>query len=66
MSSGKPWGMKVLRSMPVWPSFKEELARSSEREIVFQVNGKIRDKIVCRDGTSDEELKQLALASAKW
>ena len=48
-----------------WPTFNEELAKSQEREIVFQINGKIRDKVICKDGTSDDELKKLALNNAK-
>jgi leucyl-tRNA synthetase len=48
-----------------WPAYKEIYTQSSEREIVIQVNGKIKDRLICKDGTSDEELKTLALASQK-
>lgn len=48
-----------------WPPYDEEWARSSEREIVFQVNGKIKDKMMCADGTPDDDLKKLALSSPK-
>ncbi len=48
-----------------WPKYNEELAKSSEKEIVFQINGKIKDRAICRDGTPDEELKELALSNLK-
>jgi leucyl-tRNA synthetase len=48
-----------------WPKFRPELAQSTSREIVFQVNGKIKDKAICRDGLSEGELKTLALDSKK-
>jgi len=48
-----------------WPGFNEEFAKVSEREIVFQINGKIKDRMQCADGTSDDELKNLAMANTK-
>jgi len=58
-------GNKGFTLNSTWPSFKEEFAKSDEREIVFQINGKIKDRIICRDGTSDEDLKKMALENPK-
>lgn len=48
-----------------WPKFKEELAKETEREIVFQINGKIRDRGVCSEGASKDALQTMALQSQK-
>lgn len=48
-----------------WPGFKEEFAKATEREIVFQINGKIKDKVTCADGLPNGDLEKLALANAK-
>jgi leucyl-tRNA synthetase len=48
-----------------WPKYREDLARSTEREIVFQINGKIKDRVMCQDGLPEAELQRLAFANAK-
>ncbi|HWC99392.1 MAG TPA: leucine--tRNA ligase [Candidatus Sulfopaludibacter sp.] len=48
-----------------WPQFDPELAKEDEAEIVVQVNGKLRTRIVAAFGTSKEELEKLALADEK-
>jgi leucyl-tRNA synthetase len=48
-----------------WPKFDPELAKEEEIEIPVQVNGKLRGKIVVAPGTSEEEIKQKALADEK-
>jgi leucyl-tRNA synthetase len=44
-----------------WPVFDPELAAEDEVEIVVQINGKIREKIVVPVGSKEDELKELAL-----
>ncbi len=44
-----------------WPEYDEELAREEEREIVVQVNGKVRNHFTAVAGTSDDELRSRAL-----
>jgi leucyl-tRNA synthetase len=58
-------GHKEFTLNSAWPKYEETFAKSNEKEIVFQINGKIKDRALCRDGTPDEELKQLALSNAK-
>ena len=52
-----------------WPGWDEELAREDEIELVVQVNGKLRGKLMVAFGLSDEELKKRALddeKTAEW
>ena len=48
-----------------WPQWDENLAKLSSITLVVQVNGKLRDKIEADESSSEDELKALALASAK-
>jgi leucyl-tRNA synthetase len=48
-----------------WPKYDAELAKEEEIEIPVQVNGKLRGKIVVAPGTSEEEIKEKALADEK-
>jgi leucyl-tRNA synthetase len=48
-----------------WPEWDEAAAKEDTITLVVQVNGRVRDKIEAEAGTSDETLKELALASDK-
>jgi leucyl-tRNA synthetase len=48
-----------------WPKYKEELTQTDEILIVFQVNGKVRQKVQIEAGISDEDLKSFALSDPK-
>ena len=48
-----------------WCEFDENLAKASSITLVIQVNGKVRDKIEVDEGLSEDELKSIALESAK-
>jgi len=48
-----------------WPVFDEELAREEGAEVVLQVNGKLRSRIIVPFGTAREELETLALSDDK-
>ena len=48
-----------------WPDYDEARLIEDEVEIVVQVNGKVRDKIVVALDSSEEALKTAALASSK-
>ena len=45
-----------------WPEFSPELAADEQFEIVVQVNGKVRAKILVEGGLADEEVSARALA----
>ncbi len=48
-----------------WPSFDPDLARDDEIEVVVQVNGKVRDRLVLPAGASEAEARDAAFASPK-
>jgi len=48
-----------------WPGFDPALAAEDEAEVVVQVNGKLRSRLVIARQTPKEELEKLALADPK-
>jgi leucyl-tRNA synthetase len=48
-----------------WPSYDPEAAKEEEIELVVQVNGKVRAKIMIPAGLPDEEIKGKALEDPK-
>ncbi|MDQ3916801.1 MAG: leucine--tRNA ligase [Actinomycetota bacterium] len=53
-----------VHSQP-WPVYDEKLAAEDETTMVVQVNGKVRDTITVPVDVSEEQMKELALASEK-
>ncbi len=56
---GKPYSIHTSK----WPAVDEAAAKADEIELVVQVNGKLRDKIVVPAGTSEADMQAAALAS---
>ncbi len=56
---GKPYS---IHTQP-WPEYDEAAAAEDEIELVLQVNGKVRDKIVVPVDITEAQAKELALAS---
>jgi len=48
-----------------WPEYDEEIAKEELVTIIFQVNGKIRDRKDLPAGISDEEIDKYALSSER-
>jgi leucyl-tRNA synthetase len=48
-----------------WPSWDEDAAKEEMTELVVQVNGKLRSKIMIAAGTPDDEMKKIALEDQK-
>jgi leucyl-tRNA synthetase len=48
-----------------WPAYDAELARESEVEIVVQINGKVRARLVAPPGTDADGLTRMAMADDK-
>jgi leucyl-tRNA synthetase len=48
-----------------WPAYDPELAREEDVEIVIQINGKVRSRVLVPNGTADEELEARALADPR-
>jgi leucyl-tRNA synthetase len=45
-----------------WPSFNEAVAKAEEIVVPVQVNGKVRARLTVPADTSEEQLRELALA----
>jgi leucyl-tRNA synthetase len=56
-------GNTVSLTTAEWPSFIEELTKRDEIELVFQVNGKIREKIQVPADISKEDMEKMAMSS---
>ncbi len=54
----------VLADHP-WPEYIEDLTKRNDMQIVFQINGKIKDKAIVPSDTSKEEMEKMALANEK-
>jgi leucyl-tRNA synthetase len=48
-----------------WPAYDSQLAKEEEIEIPVQVNGKLRSRILVPAGSSDDMVRELALADEK-
>jgi leucyl-tRNA synthetase len=56
---GKPYSIHTQS----WPEYDESAAAEEEIELVIQVNGKVRDKLVVPTEITEAKAKELALAS---
>ena len=52
-------------SEAAWPCWDEEMAKEDEVELVIQINGKLRSKVMIPAGLSDEKLRDAALFDMK-
>ena len=48
-----------------WPTFVPELAAEDQVEVVTQINGRVRGKVLVDSGLSEEELKKQVLSDSK-
>ncbi len=48
-----------------WPKWDEELSKEEEYELVIQINGKVRAKIMIPQGLSEDAIKEKALAEPR-
>ena len=55
---GKPYSIHLQP----WPEYDEAAAAEDEIELVIQVNGKMRDKIVLPAGVTEDNAREAALA----
>jgi len=60
-SFGHPHGIAAAG----WPVFDERVAKASEVVVPVQVNGKLRGRLTVPPGTSEDTLRELALADAQ-
>ena len=48
-----------------WPSYREDLTHEEQVQVVIQINGRVRGKIMVNDGLGDDELKEMALVDPR-
>ncbi len=48
-----------------WPQYSEELAKEEEYELVIQINGRLRARMMIPQGLDDEEIKERVFALDK-
>jgi leucyl-tRNA synthetase len=48
-----------------WPSWDEDIAREEEIELVIQINGKLRGKVMIPAGLDDKAIKEKAFSESK-
>jgi len=58
-------GKKDSIHIQEWPAYDENVAAAEEITLVVQVNGKVRDRIQVSTDVSEDEMKELALASER-
>ena len=59
-------GMEGLLSVSAWPEFDPAKTVDDEIEIVLQINGKVRDKLIIPAGLNKEETEAAARQSEKF
>jgi leucyl-tRNA synthetase len=60
-SLGHSGGLAAVR----WPGFDPELAREDEYEIVVQINGRVRGRVLAEAGLAEEEVLRRAVEDPK-
>ncbi len=58
-------GHKELLANHPWPEYHPKLAEEERLEIVVQVNGKLRGRVMVESGLSESELRERALADPR-
>ncbi len=48
-----------------WPAYDPELAKEEEIEVVVQVNGRVRSRLIVAHGTAEDELERQALQDGR-
>lgn len=48
-----------------WPEFREDLAKEEQFEIIIQINGRVRGKILAENGQGEDELAERAVRDAR-
>lgn len=58
-------GFEGMLNETTWPTYDEKYLVDDEVEIVLQINGKVRDKLVVSATSTREEMEAIAMASEK-
>src|SRR5271169_6476092 len=58
-------GYETSLAREEWPAYREELAREEQFEVIIQINGRLRGKILVEDDLSEEETLNRALTDPR-
>lgn len=58
-------GHKTSIHLEPWPEYDEKLIKEENFELIIQINGKMRDKILAQTGIFQKEAEELALSQEK-
>ncbi|MBE6037062.1 MAG: leucine--tRNA ligase [Clostridiales bacterium] len=58
-------GFEGICSVSPWPAYDPEKCKDAEVEIVIQINGKIKEKIMVPNGLSKEEFQKITMENEK-
>ena len=58
-------GNKTILAETSWPAYIESLSQRDEIEIVFQVNGKTRDKVTAPADITKEDMEKMAMSNTR-
>ena len=48
-----------------WPAYREDLTREEQVEVIIQINGRLRGKILVDEGLGEEETRERALGDPR-
>ncbi|MGH9725074.1 MAG: hypothetical protein ACRD41_08420, partial [Candidatus Acidiferrales bacterium] len=48
-----------------WPGYREDLTREEQVEVIIQINGRLRGKILVEEGLGEEETRERALGDPR-
>jgi leucyl-tRNA synthetase len=48
-----------------WPAYREDLTREEQVEVIIQINGRLRGKILVEDSLSEDETRERALSDPR-
>jgi leucyl-tRNA synthetase len=48
-----------------WPAYREDLTREEQVEVIIQINGRLRGKILVDEGLAEDETKERAQGDAR-
>lgn len=58
-------GNSTSLSHQKWPAYREDLTKEEQIEVIVQINGRLRGKILVGDGMSEDETLDLALKDGR-
>ena len=58
-------GHRTTLTQEKWPAYREELAREEQFEVIIQINGRLRGKMLVDDGLGENETRERALTDPR-